>query len=168
MTGAIGGVVALIIMRFCDFMVAVHCICHRLALASADAADAMDFSDKWEKLMNTTFSFFSGSTDRTQAWNAVALSVTGRWSKLVHSCKTRWLSRSGAMQSMVEQMLTLIAYFLTFSQKQLEEDNNAAFILGQLTTFHVLLMLHYLQCSRCSGCIESVITAFPAPQCGLD
>ena len=144
MTGAIGGVVALIIMRFCAFMVAVHCICHRLALASADAADAMDFSDKWEKLMNTTFSFFSRSTDRTQAWNAVALSVTGRWSKLVHSCKTRWLSRSGAVQSMVEQMLTLIAYFLTFSQKQLEEDNNAAFILGQLTSFHVLLMLHYL------------------------
>jgi hypothetical protein len=67
MTGAIGGVVALIIMRFCAFMVAVHCICHRLALASADAADAMDFSDKWEKLMNTTFSFFSRSTDRTQA-----------------------------------------------------------------------------------------------------
>jgi hypothetical protein len=44
----------------------------------------------------------------------------------------------------VEQLLTLIAYFTTFSPKQLAEDNSAAHILSQLTSYHVLLMLHYL------------------------
>ena len=115
MLGKDTGVVTRLKRAVQPMMVAIHCICHRLQLGCVDASKKINFAGKWEKVLNHIYSHFSRSTEKSDAWREIAQNLTGRWSKLVHSCKTRWLSRDGCVTSIQKQLPSLIKYFDTVS-----------------------------------------------------
>ena len=144
MVGEGKGVVGRLTRDENPFLVAVHCICHRLALASADAADLIDFATIYEKFLNNIYSHFSRSTNRTQRWREMCEKIEGSWTKLVHSCQTRWLSRDGAVTAVVKHLQSLVEYFKQQDgSKELDEDAVVHALGLQLTNFQIVSGLFF-------------------------
>jgi hypothetical protein len=64
MTGSVSGV-GVRLQGSNPFLVCIHCIAHRLALACADSANDMDYPEEQEKIFNHASSFFNRSGKKT-------------------------------------------------------------------------------------------------------
>jgi hypothetical protein len=152
MLGKDMGVVARLKRAVNPMMVAVHCICHRMMLGCVDAGNKIKYAERWEKLVNHIYSHFSRSGDRTAEWKRIHLQVCGRWTKLAHSCKTRWLSRHGAVESIRKNLRSLVMYFATVSAPAIRnnegEDDvvkraNLGAILTAIKTCQFAVAMHF-------------------------
>ena len=97
MTGHISGV-ATRLQELNPFMLAVHCIAHRLALCCADSAADLDYPEMAEATVNQISSFFNRSGKRVVALKKLAHEFRIGRTKIVKSGTTRWLSRAGCVQ----------------------------------------------------------------------
>ena len=82
MTGKTNGVAAKLRSEIKP-LINVHCICHRLALACADACDSVTYLQQVEKILYQLWSFFDNSAKKSAAYAKAVLS------KVVESLSTR-------------------------------------------------------------------------------
>jgi hypothetical protein len=98
MTGRVSGV-ATRLHRSNQYLVAVHCVAHRLALACSQAGQNVPYVQKFKKSMTTLFCFFQASAVRTAGLKAIQELLDSPTLKLKEAKDVRWLSHDQAVQT---------------------------------------------------------------------
>lgn len=152
MTGKRNGV-AVKMRQECKLLLNVHCICHRLALACADANDHISYIKVVEKILVQLWSFFKNSSKRSASYAKAAvavksLAVTGKEGKraiakkMKKACRTRWLSTEMAIQGVFEDFVPLTQTLRVF--KETEGDSTATGLLQQTANIKFLSVVYLL------------------------
>ncbi|XP_077864064.1 zinc finger protein 862-like [Saccoglossus kowalevskii] len=124
------------------YMISVHCIAHRLALASAQAAHKVKRIDKFEIRMNQIFNYFDYSTKHMSKIKQIyQVGGNAMHRNFVRPCDTRWLSVRGAFEAV---LINLKAMFYCMQSDAESGDSTAKGMLNEMATFDFLATLHLM------------------------
>jgi hypothetical protein len=151
----------------CKNMINIHCICHRLALACADAGDDLLFVKDFELTLTQLWDFFKKSPKRLKIYVKVAmnfrsfdtlskrkscLKLVKSWSvclKLVKSLKravrTRWLSLHASVDSLFEEYVGMIHALRFMKDNPAVGGATAAGLLKKIDSVKFLGVLYMLK-----------------------
>jgi len=126
-----------------EHLISVHCIAHRLALASGKAADQVDYLVKYQEKVNGIYKYFEYSPKNMRNLEAIQNILSelngdnpkGKRFRQVFA--TRWLSFEGAITALIENYSGLVSVFV--------EDGSA--IRGHLNK---LVHVHTCMTSSCT------------------
>lgn len=145
MTGKNSGVAARL-KNLQPTLISFHCICHNLALANSDADHSLKPVKNTVTNLTTAWKFFENSPKRTAIFIHMQkelrqLGLTEKNTKKLSrkirkACRTRWLSISQSVESVLHNYLPMVNTF-----KALQDDPLA---LGLLKKFHCTRMLGML------------------------
>ncbi|XP_077867306.1 zinc finger protein 862-like [Saccoglossus kowalevskii] len=142
MVGKHAGVTTMLKTNINPYMISVHCIAHRLALASAQAAHKVKRIDKFEIRMNQIFNYFHYSTKHMSKIKQIyQVGGNAMHRNFVRPCDTRWLSVRGAFEA---ELITLKAMFYCLQSDAESGDSTARGILNEMATFDFLAILHLM------------------------
>ena len=85
-----------------------HCVGHRQPLAAKDAFDSVRHCAKLDEVVHACGSFFSWSTERRNELIEIATANDDDATQVAMACKTRWLSNSQAVESIVEKYESVV------------------------------------------------------------
>ena len=103
-------------------IIVVHCVAHRLALASAGAAKSVPYLGKFQKILNSIYAFFSCSPVRYEKLRALFRELHIEIKKLKHQSSARWLSLLNALKAVLQDYVPLVLNFDNISNTQSKED----------------------------------------------
>lgn len=84
-------------------LTSIHCICHRLALAAAQAGNYIAYiRDKFKPTLSQLFHFYHNSSVRMSGLQAIEKLLETPELKLKKPADTRWLSHDSACQTLVK------------------------------------------------------------------
>ena len=150
MVGRKNGVAARL-KRIIPTLLSVHCICHRLALACADATDELETIDNVHLWLTQLWKLFDYSSKKSAlllkvqtemrhitltsgAQSSVAKTLKRAW-------KTRWLSFDSAVKSAFEDILAILHTLKKLSDK----DATSVGLLKKMNTLHFFSALYVLK-----------------------
>ena len=140
MTGRHSGVAA----RLCAMnaqIIPVHCICHRLALATGQASNEVPYLKKMKEYLLTLWKFFHFSPVRAAGLKLIQEAMFLPELKMLKGVDTRWLSHKASVSALLR---SLPAVLVTLQQQG--ESNPTALGLYKLATrysfFASLLLLN--------------------------
>ena len=113
MTGCRGGVATLLRARNSK-MISVHCICHRLALATGQASNQVPYLKQMKDHLLALWKYFHFSTVRSAQLKSIQEIMESPELKIVKAIDTRWLSHKAAVTTLLR---TLAAVFVTLQQQ---------------------------------------------------
>ena len=148
MTGRENGVSALL-KRKNPCMVSIHCVAHRLALASSQAAEGINVIVQYQKTLSAIYSHFSHSSVRTEHLAVVQQVLEEPEIKMKKLFEVRWLSFHNAVDAVLRSLTSLIVYFEDAAEKG---DPAAAGIYRAISTYPFLALTHLL------GDVLSILT----------
>lgn len=125
-------------------MLSTHCIAHRLALASGQAADSILYLRQYQQYVNIIYKYYHYSPKHCatlQHMQEILQSIEKKFHQVFH---TRWLSFDGAVQAILDNLDPLISALTSDS----ENDPTAKGILKIITTFQFVATFP----GRCSTC----------------
>ena len=138
MTGKTNGVAAKLRSEIKP-LINVHCICHRLALACADACDSVTYLQQVEKILYQLWSFFDHSAKKSAAYAKAVLKVKSLnlsrqgnkkiKTRIQKACRTRWLSTNRAIEGVYEDFEALTTVLKSFKE---DGDATATGLLKQV------------------------------------
>ena len=99
MTGRVSGVAARL-SQSNPYLVAIHCVAHRLALACSQAGERIAYIQKFKKALTTLYWFFQASAVRTAGLKAIQEMFDTPSLKLKEAKDVRWLSHDLAVQTL--------------------------------------------------------------------
>ena len=109
-------------------LINVHCICHRLALASAQAAGEVTYLQKVQEILSSLFSFYNKSAVRTAGLKEMQEMLGDPQLKIKEAKFVRWLSHEKAIATVVRVFPSLLS-----SLKAEAEDHGSPVALGLYT-----------------------------------
>ena len=109
-------------------LINVHCICHRLALASAQAAGEITYLQKVQEILSSLFSFYNRSAVRTAGLKEMQEMLGDPQLKIKEAKFVRWLSHEKAVATIVRVFPSLLS-----SLKAEAEDHGSPVALGLYT-----------------------------------
>ena len=130
------------------FLFATHCLAHRLALASSQAADKVKYLVKYQSVVNVIYKYFEQSPKNTRLFNLVKGTLLG-----IEDCEsaapfkqtfgTRWLSFSRAVNAIAEHADNLLTCIHTDAEDRSTRIKAQALIknIGKYSFFAVTHML---------------------------
>ena len=129
MTGRVSGV-ATRLNRINPYLVSIHCVSHRLALAVSQAGEQVQFIKKFKRSLSSIYSFFHGSPLRIESLKAVHEVLNSSFLKLKEAKDVRWLSHDQAVQALRK---TLPAVLITLEKEGAEKGEPVAIglVIGQ-------------------------------------
>ncbi|XP_046546804.1 zinc finger protein 862-like [Haliotis rubra] len=142
MTGRKNGFVALLNKESTVPVIGVHCIAHRLALVTSQAAENVPYLKKFQGTLSDIFYFFKKSSVRRERLYALeeVLECENVTYKEIHS--VRWFSIYNALEAVFRTWKPL-ALFL--ESERVETNNSTAKgILQRISSYKFLLVLHLL------------------------
>ena len=150
MVGRKNGVAARL-KRIIPTLLSVHCICHRLALACADATDELETIDNVHLWLTQLWKLFDYSSKKSALLLKVQTEMrhitltSGAQSSvaktLKRACKTRWLSFDSAVKSAFEDILAILHTLKKLSDK----DVTSVGLLKKMNTLHFFSALYVLK-----------------------
>ena len=99
MLGKKGGVAALLKARV-PFMIANHCVAHRLALACGQASDEVPYLLKFKAVLSQLYRFYDNSPVRTAGLHSIQEVLNEPTLKLSQAKDVRWLSHEKAVNNL--------------------------------------------------------------------
>lgn len=104
--------------RMCNpFMLQMHCIAHRLALAGIDTAEKRENLERYERALRKIHSFFSNSSTRHEELRELQKSLNVPELTPYRPAPTRWLSFHKAVSVMLQTYPAVLSYFRRSLQK---------------------------------------------------
>lgn len=151
------------------FMLSTHCIAHRLALASGQAADSVPYLKQYQQYVNTIYKYYHYSPKHSSTlkeMQAILHSAEMKFKQVFH---TRWLSFDGAVEALLVNLECLISALIS----DCDTDPTARGILTFVTTFKFLATTHLLAdvlpvISRLSKRFQRQCIDFSAVSDGID
>ena len=116
MLGNRGGVSKLLREK-APFLVANHCIAHRLALACGQAANKVPYLKKFKDILNQLYQFYQHSPVRTAGLKSIQDLLDDSLLKLTEAKDVRWLSHEKA----VDHLRKCLESFVTSLEREAEE-----------------------------------------------
>ena len=108
-------------------VIAVHCVCHRLALACADSNQELSYIEKVTTYLTELWKLFEYSNQKMAVFMKTQLNLINLQllpsvkkktaKKIKKACKTRWLSTDSAIRSAVENYPAIIQTLLKLEGK---------------------------------------------------
>lgn len=151
MTGKTNGVAAKLRSEVKP-LINIHCICHRLALACADACDSVTYLTQVEKILYQLWSFFDHSAKRSAAYAKAALDVKSLSlsregnkkikTRIQKACRTRWLSTDRAIEGIYEDFEAVTTVLKYFKE---DGDATATGLLKQIGNIKFVGMVYLLR-----------------------
>ena len=141
MTGRVNGAAA-ILQQECPSMVAVHCVAHRLALASSQAAKAFPELVQYKRTLISIYSYFSHSSKRVHTLQEVQMVLEDPLLRCKPLYDVRWLSFFNAVGAVKRTFKSLIVYF----DQEVAEHNDpiAKGLVTQISSYSFLAITHML------------------------
>ena len=102
--------------------ISTHCSAHRLSLVACDASNASSMVQRFQRILNQIYVFFSWSTVRTSELREVQKTLDEPQLKLIHPTETRWLSHQNAVDALRK---CLCAVHVTLQQEATQEEATA-------------------------------------------
>ena len=121
------------------FIISIHCIAHRLALASGQAADAVPYVKQYQLYVNNIYRYFHYSTKHAAKLKAIQSILQLAERKFHQVFHTRWLSFEGAVDAIVASLDPLFTVLIEDSSS----DPTARGILKFMANF-IFLATTYL------------------------
>ena len=103
MTGSCNGVATQLKRSNCQ-MIAVHCICHRLALACGQAGNEVRYLRQVKDGLLTLWKYFHNSPVRSAGLRQIQEVMGSAELKMVKACDTRWLSHKAAVNTLLRSL----------------------------------------------------------------
>ena len=122
------------------FMLSTHCIAHRLALASGQAADGIPYIKKYQQYINTIYKYYHYSPKHWSKLKEMQIILQCAETKFKQTFHTRWLSFEGAVEAILDNLDPLMAALISDS----ESDPTAKGLLTFISTFRFLATTHFL------------------------
>ena len=91
------------------FIISIHCIAHRLALASGQAADGVPYFKQYQLYVNNIYKYFHYSSKHAAKLKAIQAVLQVAERKFHQVFHTRWLSFDGAISAIVASLDPLYA-----------------------------------------------------------
>ena len=121
-------------------ILATHCISHRLALASGQAADSVQYLLKYQEIVNSIYKYFENSPKNMSRLEKIQsiLSSTGASLRFKQVFHTRWLSFEGSVRAVCDNYSPLVSV--------LSEDQGARAqgLLKCISNYKFLYVSHFL------------------------
>ena len=124
-------------------MIAIHCVAHRLALAVAQAGDAVPYVKAFKTLLYNLYSFYENSPVRTAGLSAIQSILHDPSLKLKQAKDHRWLSHEGACQTLRR---TLQSVYVSLQREASERNEPMADGLYRQTSKFNFVATLYLFC----------------------
>lgn len=110
MTGIRGGVAALF-KRHNNHLLSVHCVAHRLALASSQAAAEFPYLVKYQDILKRVHAYFEKSPTNTKKLKQIQNILDKNEIKVLKLSATRWLSLGNSVLNIQSNWSALISVF---------------------------------------------------------
>ena len=151
MTGTKSGVGVRLRRKCSPYLIQVHCVAHRLALASGQAADAVPLFKLYQATINSVYNYFAHSSPRTSHLQCLQTVVDDHRVTLHATFSTRWLSFRGAVDAIRKSFCSLVLCLEHEAEKScasarglLRAVNKASFLLATYGLSDVLPLLNKL------------------------
>lgn len=142
MTGSKNGFVAMVKKQESPFVIGVHCMAHRLALCTSQAADRVPFLKGYNQILSDIFYHFKRSALRREKVKEIqsVLQEPQLQYKEIHS--VRWFSMYAALESLYRTWVSLATYF----ESQMVESNDSVSkgFFKKMTTFTFIAVTYLL------------------------
>jgi hypothetical protein len=126
--------VAARLQRLFPFMMAIHCIAHRLNLAAGGASDSLPFAVELDKLVNAIAAVFSRSAKKLAVLQELEEELELPTLVPTRIFAVRWLSRNECIKKLCRVLPAVIAF--------MREEDPSTYKL--LCSYQVLFGLHFL------------------------
>ena len=98
-------------LRACnEQMISVHCVCHRLALASSQASSDVDYFKKFKNYLLSLYNFFHNSPVRSARLKQVQEVLSIPQLKIARAVDTRWLSHKSVISTLLKTLPAVLVY----------------------------------------------------------
>ena len=138
MTGRVGGVSTLL-KKENPFMINIHCMAHRLALCSSQAASNVATMEKYRQLLTDLYYYFSKSSKRTAGLKAIQEVLQSPKLKVKEMHAVRWFAFYSALETVFRSWDALVTYFANH-----RNDAKAVGFLKKLTQVQNVATMYYL------------------------
>ena len=125
----------------CDnpFLVSIHCVAHRLALAAAQASDNIPYvHDNFDTILQNLFNFYEHSPVRMSGLTSIQAILNDPEIKLKHATHVRWLLHNKACHA----LHTLPSVLLSLDREASGRSEPVAAGLIKFTTYKFLATLY--------------------------
>ena len=141
MTGCDNGVAKRLTDQFNPWLIAIHCVAHKLALASNDAMDSEDWAC-FERTLSEIFTHYNQSPKKQGSLREICEICAIQLRKLQYPSKVRWLSRAASCLSVLNVLPALLKDLKAESQKKPGES--ASNLLHRISNFKWIAQLHFM------------------------
>ena len=141
MTGKDNGVAAILKRTHCPHMISVHCVAHRLALATSQAAASVNVVKRYEKELGAIYSYFKHSASRTNKLAEMQKIFDDPHIQLKKIFEVRWLSFHSAVDSIRRTMVSVMA---TLEADAAEGDPSASGLLKTMRSYNFICLTNLL------------------------
>ena len=121
------------------FMINIHCMAHRLALCSSQAASNVKTMEKYRQLLTDLYYYFSKSSKRTAGLKAIQEVLQSPKLKMKEMHAVRWFAFYSALETVYRSWDALVTYFANH-----RNDAKAAGFLKKLTQVENVATMYYL------------------------
>ena len=143
MTGRVNGVAARL-KRHQPILTSIHCVCHRLALAAAQAGKDVPFiNKKFKPTLSQLFYFYQNSPVRMSGLKAIEELLEMPALKLKKAADTRWLSHESACRTLVK---VLPAVLVSLAREAEERGDALAYGLDKIVRQYNFIATLYMMC----------------------
>ena len=125
------------------YLVAIHCVAHRLALACSQAGESVQYVQKFKKSLTTLYWYFQASAVRTAGLKAVQELLDSPVLKIKEARDVRWLSHDNAVQTLRR---TLPAVLTALEREASEKEEPVAIGLVKVMKHYEFVSCLYLMC----------------------
>ena len=156
MTGRHNGV-RVRLQEDCHYLVHVHCIAHRVALASADAARISKVVAEYRRTLNDIYKFYEYSATRYNRLRELSKVLDeADFQSVKQPCSVRWLSMGRAVKS-IKEMLPALVYEI--EEEAADRNNTTAInIQKKMKTYSFIAMTYVL--SDILQLMDKLVTIF--------
>ena len=141
MTGHKSGVIA----RLCEdqpYVLNIHCMAHKLALCTSQAAESVTFLKKYKEALTNLFYYFKHSSLRTANLSKIEEVLNDKKLKIKEVHSVRWFAFYSALEAIFHTWGSLVTFFE--QEKQAEKGGTAKGIHSQLTQFEFVGVTYLL------------------------
>ena len=126
-------------------LIATHCSAHRLSLAACDASRSSSVVQRFQRVLNQIYVFFSRSSVRTAELSEMQKVLNEPHLKLQRPTETRWLSHQNAVDALRR---CLKAVYTTLQHEASEGEATAYGLCNEIEkpTFIALYCYSYQMC----------------------
>lgn len=123
-------------------VVNIHCMAHKLALCTSQAADSIPYLKKYKEILTNIFYHFKHSSLRTANLSKIEHILNDKQLKIKEIHSVRWFAFYSALEAIFHTWASLVTYFE--QEKQAEKGGVAKGIHSQITQFEFVGVTYLL------------------------